>query len=722
MERVITPLPALGRVIRVFVTALPAMLLLAVSTIGLPPVAAQPSRDLQEIDISVVPPGPQSLTAGDAYTCALTAAGGAKCWGNNADGQLGDGSIDHRLTPVEVSGLVSGVSAISADNFHTCAVTASGGAKCWGDNRDGQLGDGTTTPRFTPTSVSGLGSGVQAIVAGIDHTCALTSAGGVKCWGSNGDGQLGDGTTSQRLTPVDVSGLTAGVSGIATGNRMSCAVTSAGVAKCWGANDLGQLGDGTTTPRLTPVDVSGLTSGAAAIASVKDHTCVLTTAGGMKCWGLNFNGEVGDGTTTLRMTPVDVSGLTSGVAAMAVGFEHTCALTTSGGMKCWGLNNDGQLGDGTRVPRSTPVDVFGLSAGVAAIAPGYFHSCALTNAGAIKCWGANDRGELGDGTATGRLTPVDVSGSFYRPECPTLIAAPQTSFTLADGYAIGSVASFVADPGFTLVGSATLTCQTDGTWSGPVPIARSDTRTMLPGAAVVFEGNSGLTSLQLPVTLSGASTATVTAEWTTVHVPGAPNDTVLGDQADPAGDYVPANGTVTFAPGQTAASVNISVNGDTLVERDEYIVISFHDPINAAMGGFWGLGFGGIADDDGPPILRAASWQTASVLEGNVGSTLVDIPVTLSHASTAVVSVDWRTLPISGEGFATEGVDYLGANGTLTFPPGATSATIRVDVLADVADEPDEFIGVLLDNPVNAIFASGSVFDRVGSGLIVDDD
>jgi Regulator of chromosome condensation (RCC1) repeat len=150
---------------------------------------------------------------------------------------------------------------------------------------------------------------------------------------------------------------------------MSCAVTSAGAAKCWGANDLGQLGDGTTTPRLTPVGVSGLTSGAAAIATVKDHTCVLTIAGGMKCWGLNINGELGDGTTTQRLTPVDVSGLTSGVAAMAVGFEHTCALTTAGGMKCWGLLNDGQLGDGTRIPRSTPVDVFGLPAGVAAIAP-----------------------------------------------------------------------------------------------------------------------------------------------------------------------------------------------------------------------------------------------------------------------------------------------------------------------------------------------------------------
>ena len=217
---------------------------------------------------------------------------------------------------------------------------------------------------FWPRPGPAYASGTAAVSTGGEHTCALTSAGGVKCWGNNSVGQLGDGTTIQRLTAVDVSGLPSGVAAVSAGDDHTCALTTGGGIKCWGYNFYGQLGDGTTTQRTTPVDISSLVSGVAAVAAGGVHTCALTAAAGIKCWGYNFYGQLGDGTTTQRTTPVDVSGLTNGVAAVAAGGEgeggHTCALTTAGGLKCWGRNVFGKLGDGTTTNRTTPVDVSGL--------------------------------------------------------------------------------------------------------------------------------------------------------------------------------------------------------------------------------------------------------------------------------------------------------------------------------------------------------------------------
>ncbi len=363
------------------------------------------------VDVPSLTSGVTALaTGGRDHTCAMTTAGGVKCWGGNYFGQLGDGTAGYQPWPIDVSNLTSGVTAIAPGEGSTCALTAAGGVKCWGYNRYGQLGDGTTTDRWTPVNVSGLTSGVTTIAAGWSHTCALTAAGGAKCWGDNNYGQLGDGTQSNwRLTSVDVSGLSSGVVAITTGWSRTCALTAAGGVKCWGYNSYGQLGDGTTASRLTPVDVSGLGSGVTAIAAGYMHTCALTAAGGVKCWGYNYDGQLGDGTTTTRLTPVDVSGLTSGVTAITAGDGHTCALTATGGVKCWGYNNYGQLGDGTTATRSTPVAVSGLASGITAITAGYYHTCALTAAGGVKCWGYNEYGQLGDGTTTNRWTPVGVS-------------------------------------------------------------------------------------------------------------------------------------------------------------------------------------------------------------------------------------------------------------------------------------------------------------------------
>lgn len=364
-------------------------------------------------ELSTPGAGQATLVGGSAHSCALTSAGGVKCWGSNQKGELGDGSTTNRLAPVNVSGLTNGVIAIGAGGSHGCAVLDSGGVKCWGFNDHGQVGDGSIANRLTPRDVAGLTSGIVSVEPGETHTCALTDRGAVKCWGANNAGQIGDGSTTDRRTPVNVSGLSNGVVALSNGGLFhNCAVTDAGRLKCWGDNRYGQLGDGTTTNRPSPVDAVGLPASVVAVAAGYWHTCALTRAGAVRCWGLNDNGEVGDGSVTVRRKPVDVVGLGNGVvAAISAGIHHSCALTRGGGVKCWGFNGYGQVGDGASADRAAPVDVTGLTSGVAAVAGGGHHSCALLVGGGARCWGHGVYGQLGDGAGVDRRTPV-VAQSF----------------------------------------------------------------------------------------------------------------------------------------------------------------------------------------------------------------------------------------------------------------------------------------------------------------------
>jgi len=428
--------------------------------------------------------GVVAVAAGGNHTCALTTAGGVICWGENEFGQLGDGSTTDRTTPVAVPGLTSGVAAIAAGGNHTCALTTGGGVKCWGSNRYGQLGSGTTSglfPNPSPVDVVGLDSGVAAIVAGGVHTCVLTSAGGVKCWGWNRYGQVGDGQACSTICsrPVDVSGLASGAVALAGGGSHSCALTTGGGLKCWGSDALGQVGaqtaDMCTDPlleqhpcSLTPVDVADLGSGVAAVDAGGDHTCALTSGGAPTCWGDNGSGQVGDGGACGAVcgTPVDVSGLDSGVAAVAAGRAHTCALV-EGAAKCWGDNAFGQLGDNLKpADRGTPGDVCANEAcpiacitepcetvlAATALALGSDHACALLAAGGVRCWGRNSSGQLGDGTTEQRSAPVDVLGlkpgtptaTPTRTHTPTPTRTPTPSVARGDASCDGNVNSIDA--------------------------------------------------------------------------------------------------------------------------------------------------------------------------------------------------------------------------------------------------------------------------------------
>jgi alpha-tubulin suppressor-like RCC1 family protein len=387
------------------------------------------SVPLGSVALSPYTSGTGALALGGFHSCALSVRGGVKCWGRNFYGQIGDGTTAERHTPVDVSGLSSSVVAISSGSHHTCALTYAGAVKCWGFNFMGQIGDRSRTGRRTPVDVSGLSSGVVAISAGGNHTCALTDEGAVKCWGFNISGQLGDGSVTDRNVPVDVSGLSSGAVAISAGGDHTCALTSVGAVKCWGKNDWGQLGDGTVHDRVSPVSVTNLSSGVAAISAGRSHSCALTIAGAVLCWGSNLEGQVGGGTGGVIQTPVPVLGLSSGVFAIAAGGAHTCALTNAGGVKCWGYNASGQLGDGTRISRRAPVDVSSIPSGaVSIVSSGVRFSCAQIINGAVKCWGSNDYGQLGDGSTRTRLTPVTIKQNLG-----TLVRARATISTTALG-------------------------------------------------------------------------------------------------------------------------------------------------------------------------------------------------------------------------------------------------------------------------------------------------
>ena len=259
------------------------------------------------------------LAAGVLITASALFAG---CGGGNGNNSNGSSNVPFSQT-----------SRIAVGHFHTCALTSSGGIKCWGDNSSGALGNGSGFSSKNPVDVSGLTSGTSAISAGGgDFTCALTSSGGVKCWGDNSSGSLGDGTTHQRTTPVDVSGLKSGVSAISVGGNTACALTFSGGVKCWGYKKSKYIDDAEIFEyRNEPENIEGLASGVTAVSAGGMHACALTSLGGIKCWGDNRSGQLGNGLLDFSLTPVDVPGFTSGVTAISAGGGHTCALTSSGG-------------------------------------------------------------------------------------------------------------------------------------------------------------------------------------------------------------------------------------------------------------------------------------------------------------------------------------------------------------------------------------------------------
>jgi len=398
------------------------------------------------------------LSGGDGFTCAVRTDGKVVCWGDNTGGQLGNGTTVDSVVPVEVKGLADAV-AVAAGYGYACALRSNQRVYCWGSNSYGQLGDGTTNDSTQPVKVFSLSS-VSAIAVAEHHGCALKDDDTVRCWGRNHFGQLGLGTIEPTTWPVEVVRLdesgecapcddqnpctddkcnsdgscdhedrpdqtpcgselhceggqcvatTAYVTSLASGDWHSCGLRPQGSVKCWGRNQIGQLGSGSLSSyQAWPQDTAVITTGSG-LTSAYEQTCALLADGSARCWGYNGHGELGDGTEDNAATPSPTKVLTDTVS-IAMGESHACALLADGQVMCWGNNDYGQLGDGTTEAKSQPVEaVVGLTE-VSAIAAGDGHSCAIRSGGRVLCWGRNDAGQLGIGLTQEFHVPVEVVG------------------------------------------------------------------------------------------------------------------------------------------------------------------------------------------------------------------------------------------------------------------------------------------------------------------------
>lgn len=358
----------------------------------------------------VTPPAPAPLLFGGYQHACAVRAGELRCWGDNAYGQIGDGTLTDRPTPVPV-GALSGVTLLVAGGDHTCAL-GSAGLSCWGRNQLGQIGDGSGFPtRPAPTSITGVSGAITSLGAAREHTCAI-AGGEAWCWGGNTLGQLGDGTTTQRSTPVRVVGLAGTPVEIALRGSHTCARLGDGRVQCWGGNEYGQLGNGTSTsaPTTAPQLVTGVAD-AVEVALGSSMTCARRSDGVVLCWGDGAFYQLGDGTTASRDVAAPVPGLPP-IVELAAGVGHVCARALDGVVLCWGHNEYGQAGrDPLASPTAnrvrSPTMVAGI-AGASELTAGDWHACARVAAG-LRCWGWNLEGQLGDGSRTESWMPVAVA-------------------------------------------------------------------------------------------------------------------------------------------------------------------------------------------------------------------------------------------------------------------------------------------------------------------------
>lgn len=375
------------------------------------------------------------LMAGEMSVCARVGSTGVRCWGWNSDGQLGDGTTVKSWVPVPVTGLsdVSSLASVSSAARHKCARTSSSAAYCWGENFSGEIGTGSANPTSHTTPVaSTVFDPASGVSLGRSTTCGVVAA-KVQCVGSNYFGQLATGnvdtpkltlTTAKASAGIDLTGVT----DVFGGNSHTCALIS-GAAYCWGLGTDGQLGNGSQTNKTYATAVTG-SEAFSALSVGRLFTCGVKTNKTVMCWGKNANGQLGDGTTTTRSSPVSVGALAE-VTGLAAGSDSACAIKTDKTVWCWGNGGSGQMGNGTDGgTNSTPVRVTSMVDAEEIVAAGTSY-CVRRTSGAVSCWGSNSQGELGQNPVStpDAPTPIDVSGFAPQPGFPATVTITATDGT-----------------------------------------------------------------------------------------------------------------------------------------------------------------------------------------------------------------------------------------------------------------------------------------------------
>lgn len=347
------------------------------------------------------------VTCGAAHTCAWTSDRRLSCWGANQYGQLGSSSPTESALPIRIPDSSFRVSSVSAGDDHTCALRDSRArVSCWGDDISGELGGPAGAELGARVESQVLGDQLLEVGSGDQFSCARSRSGAVSCWGANGADQCGNGSGAPVAAPAEVSGLPRDIVAIAVGGSHACALSAGGAVRCWGSNEFGQLGVPSRHggELRMAVDLPKI----AAIAAGWNHSCALTAAGGVKCWGSNWAGQLGDRSTRDSSTPVEVFNVAD-VRRLAAGpVSHvTCALNGAGQMLCWGFANSDLIRGWSA--SDGPVAIPGLELPLASVAMGSRHACAVTRTGYLRCWGNNDDGQLGNGTHVSSLVPEWVS-------------------------------------------------------------------------------------------------------------------------------------------------------------------------------------------------------------------------------------------------------------------------------------------------------------------------